>query len=275
MIDLHGKTALVFGVASEESIAWAIAKRLHQAGAGIILGYQHRFRSRLWQLMQKQEIEVIRWDRCDVTSQGELDNFFGTLAESGQTIDILVHSIAFAPFETFNKPIYECTAEEFSQAMQISSHSLAVLSRYALPLMQNGGSIMTMTYHGSTKVAPRYQVMGVAKAALEAFVRELAVALGPKKIRVNAISAGPIRTLAAQAIGEFDQALEYYRAVSPLRENISQEDVANMAAFLASPLAARISGQILYVDAGFSAVGMLNNEMLENVFAAFKSHLDH
>ncbi|TPW19915.1 MAG: enoyl-(acyl carrier protein) reductase, partial [Elusimicrobia bacterium] len=248
---LAGKTALVFGVASDTSIAWAIAKELASRGAKIVLGYQFRYHSRLKDLAPTLP-NLVSFDRCDMLKDDECDKFFGALTTP---VDIVVHAIAFAPATAYQGRLVETTQEDFTTALQVSAHSLAKLMKYSRPHMKNGGSAIALTYLGGVRVCTNYKIMGVAKAALEAYVRELAVDLGPEKIRVNTISAGPIKTLAASGIPEFDLMLDYNKSVAPLRENVSQQDVADCAAFLASDDSKMITGQTIYVDAGYSVVG--------------------
>ena len=253
MIDLAGKHALIFGVASEDSIAWAIARSLARAGARISLGYQQRFRSRVLQLQRAGEVPLAACERCDVTQPAELDGFFVKL---DGPVDTLVHSVAYAPPESFGKPVYEITEEAFNQAMWTSVGSLLAIVRAARPALAPEASIITMTYLGGQRVVVNYKLMGIAKAALEASVRELAYELGPEGIRVNAISAGPIRTLAASQVGSISDMLTTYEQVAPLRRAIAQSDVGDMAAFLASPLSRNVTGQTLFVDSGYSSLAM-------------------
>lgn len=253
MLNLQGKHAVVFGVASEESIAWAIAKKLHAAGARISLGYQQRFKSRILQLVKGGAVPVAFYERCDVTSPEELTTFFTSLPGD---VDILVHSIAYAHPDTFAKPIRDVTQEEFAATLVASSYSLIPLVRHALPRMTKGGSVMAMTYLGGQRVVTNYKLMGVAKAALEATVRELAADVGQTGVRVNAISAGPIRTLAASQIAGFDGMLNVYEQVAPLRRSVTQDDVGDTAAFLASDLSRNVTGQVIFVDAGYSILAM-------------------
>jgi len=251
-LPLQGKNALVLGVASEDSIAWAIAQELAEQGARILLGYQFRYHSRVKDLAPRLK-NLIGYERCDVLQEEELTAFFRKLTVP---LDIVVHSIAFAPATAFQKPISEISQEDFSTALTVSSWSLARVLHYACQHMPEGGSAVTLSYLGAQKVCANYKVMGVAKAALEALVRELAFEMGPRGIRVNAVSAGPIRTLAASGIPDFDLILEYHESVAPLRENVTQRDVARCAAFLASDSARMITGQVVYVDAGYSIVGV-------------------
>lgn len=253
MIQLYGKHAVVFGVASEESIAWAIARRLHAAGATISLGYQQRFKSRVLQLVNSREIPISFYERCDVTNPDEVASFFDKLPGG---VDVLVHSVAYASPETFGKSVSSISKDEFVNTLIPSAYSLIPLVGAAAPRMQQGGSVITLTYLGGQRVVANYKIMGIAKAALEGAVRELSVDVGPKGIRVNAISAGPIKTLAASHVPGFDDMLRIYEAVTPLRRSVTQQDVGNLAAFLASDLAANISGQVLFVDAGYSALAM-------------------
>lgn len=249
---LLGKTALVFGVASDQSIAWAIAQELAAQGANIILGYQFRYHSRMVALAP-QLPNLYKWERCDVLNDAECDAFFNGL---GVKIDIVIHAIAFAPATAVQSRVVETTADDFATTMLISAHSLAKIADRVRPYMVEGGSIIALSYLGAVRVAANYKVMGVAKAALEALVRELAVDLGPDRIRVNAISAGPIRTLAASGLSDLDLLLEYDRANSPLGENVTQADVADCAAFLAGDRARMITGQTIYVDGGYSVIAV-------------------
>ena len=253
MFNLRGKHALILGVASEESIAWAVARRLHQAGASISLGYQHRFKSRVLQLVKSAQVPVAFCERCDVTEVGELSAFFEAVTAP---VDVVVHSVAYAGPRTFSRPITKVTKEEFLTALVTSSYSLLPVTRAVQPKMPKGGSVITMSYLGGQRVVANYRLMGIAKAALEAVVRELAACLGPEKIRVNAVSAGPVKTLAASHIAGFSQVLDRYERMAPLRRNINQDDVANLTAFLASDLARNITGQTLFVDAGFSILAL-------------------
>lgn len=253
MINLQGRHALIFGVASEQSIAWAIAKRLHAAGARISLGYQQRFKSRILQLVKSNEIPVAFYERCDVTSPEETEAFF---AKIEAPIDIVVHSIAYSHPDSFAKPISGVNMEEFTTTLAASAYSLIPVIRAAAPKMSRGGSVMTMTYLGGNRVVSNYKLMGIAKAALEHSVRELAADVGPKNIRVNAISAGPIKTIAASQISGFDDMMRVYESVAPMRRSVTQDDVADLAAFLGSDLSKNITGQTIFVDAGYSVLAM-------------------
>jgi len=253
MLSLHGKHAVIFGVASESSIAWAVARRMHAAGARISLGYQQRFKSRVMQLIRNGGVPIAAWERCDVTHPNEIETFFAGIEGD---VDVLVHSIAYAPAEAFGRPVSELTRDDFTTALVASSYSLLPLAHAAASKMRNGGSIIAMSYLGGQRVVANYRIMGIAKAALEAAVRELAVELGPRAIRVNAISAGPVRTLAASQIPDFESMMRVYEQVAPMRRSITGEDVGNLAAFLGSDLASAITGQTLFVDAGYSALAM-------------------
>jgi enoyl-[acyl-carrier protein] reductase I len=249
---LKGKNALVLGVASEDSIAWAIAKELSRQGAQVILGYQFRFHSRIMQLAPTLP-HLLAYERCDVMKDEEIEAFFTKVTVP---IDVVVHAIAFAPASAFEGRIIDTSDEDFATALLTSAHSLAKVMRHTHVHMPHGGSVIALSYLGGVRVASNYKVMGVAKAALEAYVRELASDLGPEGIRVNAISAGPIRTLAATGIGTIDRMLEYNREVSPMRDNVTQQDIGYAAAFLASDGARMITGQTIYVDGGYSIIGV-------------------
>lgn len=249
---LSGKVALVFGVASDTSIAWAIAQEMAAQGCRIMLAYQFRYHSRIKDLAPTLP-NLLGYQRCDVTKDDEMQVFFGGVTVP---VDIVVHSLAFAPASALGGRVMDTSDQDFSTAALVSAHSLAKIVRHAIPHMPNGGSVMALTYLGGQRVCANYKVMGVAKAALEAYVRELAFEAGPNKIRVNAISSGPIKTLAAGGIGGFDLILEYNKSVAPLRENVTQKDIAQCAAFLGSDDSRMITGQIIYVDAGYSIVGV-------------------
>lgn len=251
---LKGKTALILGVASDTSIAWAIAQELAARGAKILLGYQFRYHSRIKDLAPTLP-NLIGFHRCDIMKDDELDKFFEAI---DTPLDIVVHAVAFAPGTAFQGRLVETSQDDFSLAMQISAHSLAKVMNKAKDCMPEGGSVMTLSYLGGVRVCQNYKLMGVAKAALEAYVRELAADLGPQKIRVNAISAGPINTLAAPGIPDFELMLDYNKSVAPLRENVTQHDVATASAFLASDDSKMITGQTIYVDAGYSIIGVPN-----------------
>jgi enoyl-[acyl-carrier protein] reductase I len=255
MIDLKGKVAVVFGLANKRSIAWGIAQKLSEAGATLAICYQNeRLKKEADGLIP--ELRDAKAYQCDVSVDAEIDSLFATLKDTYGTLHILVHAVAFAPADAIKNDFLFTTRDDFRIAHDVSVYSLIAVSRAAVPLMTEGGSILTLTYYGSTKVFPNYNVMGVAKAALEATVRYLAASLGSKNIRVNAISAGPIKTLAARGIGDFTKILEAVEQRAPLHRNVDQLEVGNTALFLSSPLASGITGEITYVDAGFNVTGL-------------------
>ena len=260
MIDLKGQTAVVFGLANKRSIAWAIAQKLSAAGAQIAICYQNeRLRAEAEALAG--ELPEAATFQCDVSVDAEIDAVFAQLKERYGKLKIVVHSVAFAPAEALQNDFLLTSRDAFRVAHEISVYSLIALSRGAAPLMTEGGSIITMTYYGSQKVVPRYNVMGVAKAALEATVRYLAADLGAKKIRVNAISAGPIKTLAARGIGGLGEMLKVHAERSPLKRNIEPAEVGDAALFLASDLSSGVSGDVLYVDCGYNIVAFASSEL--------------
>ncbi len=251
---LEGKTAVVFGVANKRSIAWAIAQQLHAAGARLALTYQNERLA----LEAKDLVDSLAGTegfQCDVSNDAEVMRLFEQLKERYGKLDILVHSIAFAPAAELSRPFVETSREGFRIAHDVSVYSLITLARAAAPLMTDGGSIMTLTYYGAEKVVPRYNVMGVAKAALEATVRYLAFDLGKKKVRVNAISAGPIQTLAARGISGLSDMLKAHADRAPLKRNIDVEEVGKAALFLASDLSTGVTGETIYVDCGYNIMG--------------------
>jgi enoyl-[acyl-carrier protein] reductase I len=255
MIDLTGKVAVVFGLANKRSIAWAIAQKLSEAGARLAICYQsERLKKEAEALIP--ELRDARIFPCDVSSDAEIDAVFEQLKTIYGRIDVLIHSVAFAPADAIKNDFLLTTRDDFRVAHDVSAYSLIALARGAAPLMTAGGSILTLTYYGSTKTFPNYNVMGVAKAALEATVRYLAASLGPKNIRVNAISAGPIKTLAARGIGDFSKILNAVEERAPLHRNVEQLEVGNTALFLASPLASGITGEVTFVDCGFNITGI-------------------
>ncbi len=260
MIDLKGRTAVVFGLANKRSIAWAIAQTLSAAGAQLAICYQNeRLRSEAEALAG--ELTAAETFQCDVSKDEEIDALFAKLKERYEKLHILVHSVAFAPPHELNSDFVLTSREGFRVAHDVSVYSLIALTRAAAPLMTEGGSVLTLTYYGSQKVVPRYNVMGVAKAALEATVRYLAADLGRQNIRVNAISAGPIKTLAARGIGGLSEMLKIHAARAPLGRNVEQSEVGNAALFLASDLASGVTGEILYVDCGYNVVSFSSTEM--------------
>ncbi len=247
---------MVFGVANHRSIAWAIARAWNQAGARVALSYQgERLQDTVQSLAQQLVPEAFTFP-CDVTSDQQIDQAFSTLQQQFGTLHLLLHSIAFAPRRALDGKFIDLQRDDFHVAMDVSVYSLIALAQRAYPLMSQGGAILTLTYYGSVKVVPNYNVMGVAKAALESAVRYLAADLGPQHIRVNAISAGPVKTLAARGIAGFTKMLEHYEQKTPLRRNITPEELGATAVFLASDGAAAITGQTIYVDCGYEIMGM-------------------
>lgn len=254
---LDNKKALIVGVASNRSIAWGIAQAMHAQGAELAFTYQNdRLQSRVEKLAKQCDSEITL--PCDVSSDENITQLFSQLGNSWSEFDILVHSVAFAPKEELEGDFVDHTTREGSQlAHEISSYSLTALAKAARPMLSgHASSILSLSYLGAVKAMPNYNVMGLAKASLEANIRYMAYAMGPDGIRVNGISAGPIRTLAAAGIGDFRKMLDHVEQNAPLRKNVSIEEVGNAAAFLCSDLASGITGEITYVDAGFNIVGM-------------------
>jgi len=253
MIDLKGKVAVVFGLANKRSIAWAIAQKLSEAGASLAICYQNERLQRDAEELAA-DLPDAKTFRCDVSADSDIDDVFVQLKAAYGKLDILVHSIGFAP--NIKNTVLNTAREDFRIAHDVSAYSLIALARGAEPLMAEGGSILTLTYYGAEKVFPNYNIMGVAKAALEATVRYLASDLGAKKIRVNAISAGPIKTLAARGIGDFSKILNAVEERAPLHRNVDALEVGNAALFLSSDLASGITGEITFVDCGYNVTGL-------------------
>jgi enoyl-[acyl-carrier protein] reductase I len=252
---LEGKKALVFGIANKNSIAWGIAQALHEHGAELGFSYAiPQLEKRVMPLAEELGVEFV--EMCDVTKDEDIEQTFQKIAAHFGEIDILVHSIAYAPQEELTGRFVNTSRSGFATAMDISAYSLVALAREGAKLMPNGGSIVTMTYYGAEKVVPHYNVMGVAKAALEANVRYLAADLGPDGIRVNAISAGPIKTLAASGVAGFRKMLHYVEERAPLRRNVDQEEVGRTALWLCSDLGSGVTGEVIYVDSGYHILGM-------------------
>jgi enoyl-[acyl-carrier protein] reductase I len=250
-----GKTALIVGVANRGSIAWGIARALREEGARLGFSYAApALERRVRPLAESAGAELI--EECDVTDDAALDRVFARVAETFGTLDVLVHAVAFAPFEELAGRFSETSREGFHAALDASTYSLLALTRRAAPLMPPGAAILTLTAIGSSQVLPRYNVMGVAKAALEASVRYLAYDFGPQGVRVNAISAGPIRTLAAAGVSGFKLMYRRFSDFAPLHQNVTIEDVGNTAVYLCSDLSARTTGQVIYVDSGYNIVGV-------------------
>lgn len=253
---LNGKLGVVFGVANKRSIAWAIAQAWHRAGARLAFTYQgDRLKENVEELAGTFGSDTLILP-CDVTSDAQIDAVFATVKEKFGRLDLLLHSVAFAPREALEGDFLDTSREAFRVAHDVSAYSLIGLARAAAPLMDQGGSIVAMSYYGAEKVIPHYNVMGVAKASLEASTRYLAASLGQRKIRVNCISAGPMNTLAARGIAGFTDMLKHYEAHAPLRRNVLPEELGATGAFLASDGAAAITGQVLYVDSGYQIMGM-------------------
>ncbi len=253
---LQGKRGLIVGLASNRSIAWGIAQAMQREGAELAFTYQNdKLRPRVEKLAAELGSDLCL--PCDLASDEEIDAVFARLGEHWDGLDILVHSAAFAPREQLQGDYVDSvTRAGFLQAQDISAYSFTALAKAARPMMQGrNGALLTLSYLGAVRALPNYNVMGVAKASLEANVRYMAYSLGPDGIRVNAVSAGPIRTLAASGIGSFRKLLDYAAANAPLRRNVTIEDVGNAAAFLCSDLAAGITGDVLYVDSGYHIVG--------------------
>jgi len=257
MKGLEGKKALILGVANQNSIAYSIAKSFFREGAQLAFACANDFLTEMVKLLAKEfNSEMVV--KCDVTNEEDILRLKEYIKEKWGNFDILIHSIAFARKEDLKNRFLETSREGFKIAMDISVYSLISLCRELLSLMNSGGSVLTLSFYGSQKVFPGYNVMGVAKAALESAVRYLAFDLGKEKIRVNCISPGPIKTLAASAIPNFEEFLEIHKKVSPLQENVGGEDVGELASFLVSDKAKSITGQVIYVDAGYNVMGTFN-----------------
>src|SRR5678810_225518 len=257
MADFTGKTGLIVGVANKRSIAWAIAQVTATRGARLIITYQGRFEEHVNELSQGLDPAPLVLP-CDLTSDTDIEAVFARIDRDFGGLDFVVHGAAFAKREDLTAPFSQTSRDGFAMAMDISAYSLIALSRGALPLLERrgGGSILTLTYLGSERVFQNYNVMGVAKAALEACVRYLAADLGPRGIRVNAISAGPIKTLAAAGISGFSSILQHYRDRAPLRRTVDTAEVADAAMFLLGPAGRAVTAEVLMVDGGYHATGM-------------------
>lgn len=258
MLDLTGKNALVTGIANNRSIAWGIAQQLHQGGANLGITYLPDEKGR----MERKVSELVEplnpslYLPCDVQNDTQIDEIFATIKEKWGRLDILIHCLAFANKDDLSGDFSNTSRSGFSLALDVSAYSLVRLAGGAKPLMTEGGSIVTLTYLGGVRVVPNYNVMGIAKAALEMNVRYLAAEMGPSNIRVNGISAGPIRTLASSAVGGILDMIHHVEQVAPLRRTVTQTEVGNAAAFLCSDLSSGVTGQILYVDSGYEIMGM-------------------
>src|SRR5438105_278066 len=251
---MEGRTAVVFGVANKRSIAWGIAQAMQAAGARLAITYQNeRLEAEAKDLIAA--LPGAEAFRCDVSNDLEIDHLFAELKERYGVLHSLVHSVAYAPAEELKGDFLNTSREGFRIAHDVSVYSLIAVARAAAPLMTNGGSIITLTYFGAEKVMPSYNVMGVAKAALEASVRYLAYSLGPRNIRVNAISAGPIKTLAARGVAGFSEMHKAHAERSPMKRNVDVKEVGDAGLFLASDLSTAITGETLYVDCGYNVMG--------------------
>ncbi len=252
---LDGKVALIFGVANKNSIAWGIVQQLHAQGATIALSYAgEALAKRVMPLAEEIGCDFV--ELCDVTDDAQLDTVFEKFKERYGKLDVLVHSVAFAPREDLDGRMVDVSRDGFLQALNVSAYSLIAMTQRAELLMTEGGSIMSMTYYASEKVMPRYNAMAVAKSALENITRYLAADLGERNIRVNAISAGPIKTLAAAGIPGFRNMLKMAEDAAPMRRLVSQEEVGGTAVWLASDLSSAVTGEVIYVDAGYHVMGM-------------------
>ncbi|NJO80393.1 MAG: enoyl-ACP reductase FabI [Cyanobacteria bacterium RM1_2_2] len=258
MLNLSGKNALVTGIANNRSIAWGIAQQLHAAGANLGITFlpdeKGRYEKKVAELVEPLQPSLFL--PCDVQNEAQVQETFDSVQEKWGRLDILIHCLAFASKESLSGDFSSVSRQDFTQSLEISAYSLLSLSRAAKPLMTEGGSILTLTYLGGVRVIPNYNTMGIAKAALEMNVRYLAAEMGPQNVRVNAISAGPIRTLASSAIGGILDMIHHVEKVAPLRRTVTQLEVGNTAAFLCSDLASGITGQVVYVDAGYEIMGM-------------------
>ena len=256
---MDGKIVLVFGVANKNSIAWGIARRLHDEGATVALSYAgEALEKRVFPLAKEINADFV--EQCDVSSDEELDDLFAKVKERYGRIDTLIHAVAFADREDMGGRFVDVKREGFKTALDISAFSLIAMAKRAEPLMDAGGSIVSLTYFAAEKVMPKYHVMAVAKAALETITRYLANDLGPKGIRVNAISAGPIKTLAAAGVPGFRLMLKYSEKASPLRKLVSPDDIGNTALWLCSDLGSSVTGEVVHVDAGYNILGLTATE---------------
>ncbi len=254
---LKGKRGLIMGVANDRSIAWGIASMAAESGAELAFTYQgDALKKRVEPLAERVGANIVV--PCDVTDEASIDAAFKAIEDEWGQIDFVVHAIAFSDKNELDGLYLDTTRENFTRTMDISVYSFTAVAKRAAPLMTEGGSLITLTYYGAEQVMPHYNVMGVAKAALECSVRYLAADLGPKNIRVNAISAGPIKTLAASGIGDFRHILKWNELNAPLKRNVTTEDVGRAGLFLLSDLGSGVTGEVMHVDAGYHTVGMLS-----------------
>lgn len=258
MGDLDGKNGLVVGVANRRSLAWAIAKAADAAGARLTLSFANERFEKNTRALAGSLSRPAQLVPCDVARDDEIDALFAAVEAEHGGLDFLVHGVAFASREAISEPFVQTTRGDFLQALDVSAYSLVALARGAAPLLERrgGGAVLTLTYLGSGRVFPNYNVMGVAKAALEATVRYLAADLGPRNVRVNAVSAGPIKTLAASGISGFSRILDHYRDRAPLRRTAESAEVADAAVFLLGPGSRAVTGEVFMVDAGYHVTGM-------------------
>jgi enoyl-[acyl-carrier protein] reductase I len=252
---LDGKNALIFGVANERSIAWGITQAFRDQGARIGLSYAGEILEKRVRTLA-ETIDCTFVEPCDVSSDAEIQGLTRKVADAFGTVDILVHAIGFANRDELSGPYYRTSRAGFQTAMDISVYSFTALAQAFQPILPRGGSLLTLTYYGSEKVAPGYNVMGVAKAALESSVRYLAYDFGPLGVRVNAISAGPIRTLAAAGVSRFKDMYRHFTELAPLQQHVTIEDIGDVAVFLSSNMASKITGEVLYVDSGYNIIGV-------------------
>ena len=267
---MTGKKGLIMGIANDRSIAWGIARALHAHGATMGFTYQgEALEKRIRPLANEVGVSLV--EPCDVTNGGSMDALFEKVAREWGTIDFLVHAIAFSDKDQLKGRYVDTTLDNFTMTMNISCYSFTALAQRAARLMPNGGSMVTLTYYGAERVIPHYNVMGVAKAALEASVRYLAADLGGQNIRVNAISAGPIRTLAASGIGDFRYILKWNEYNSPLKRNITIDDVGGSALYLVSDLGSGVTGETHHVDAGYHTVGMMATDAAPKLVELLKN----
>jgi enoyl-[acyl-carrier protein] reductase I len=252
---MSGKKGVIFGVANDRSIAWGIAKALHAEGAALAFTYLNEvFEKRVRPLAESLGADLIL--RCDVAKDSEIEDVYSEIEQKWASLDFVVHSVAYAGREELKQPFHKTSREGFKTALEISAYSLVAVTRAALPLLKAGGSVITLTYLGSQRAMPNYNVMGVAKAALEATVRYLALDLGEKGVRVNAISAGPIRTLAASAVSNMSEIFGIMESRSPMHRSVTQDEVGKSALYLLSDLASGVTGEVHYVDTGYNIVGL-------------------
>jgi len=261
---MAGKKGLIMGVANERSIAWAISKACHDAGAKLAFTFQgEALEKRVRPLAKSVDSEIVA--QCDVTDPASIDGVFAEVEKKWGELDFLVHAIAFSNKDQLKGKYLATTADNFALTMNVSCYSFTAVAQRAVPLMKNGGSLLTLTYYGAERVIPHYNVMGVAKAALEASVRYLAADLGEQAIRVNAISAGPIKTLAFAGIGDSRYILKWNELNSPLKRNVEPREVGNAALYLLSDLGTGMTGEVMHVDAGYHVVGMVKTSSAKQI----------